>query len=70
MKLATNWTELHPKLLVLLLTNIATTRPKSTFNWVLVRDFLGVGSSSSMEICRHAGINPHDEISTLKKIKL
>lgn len=30
--------------------------------WVAVRDAIGYGSTTSTKICRHFGIDPHEEI--------
>ncbi len=35
---------------------------KSTLYWVAVRDLFGYGSTTSQNLCRHFGINPHSEI--------
>lgn len=36
--------------------------PKSTFNWVAVRDMFGVGSTTANRLCLEFGIDPHNEV--------
>ncbi len=52
----------HENMVRRAVNNAAHNFPKSTFNWCAVQRIFGYGSTTSIQLCQHFGIDPWKEV--------